>query len=81
MTKEVTTNTAKEELLELIDRAQEGERIVLYRDGKPVAAIVPPEDATFMDQLEDQLDIEAAREALKEPGTVPWEQIKKEFGL
>ncbi len=81
MTKEVTPSTPKEELLELISRAQEGERIVLYQDGKPVAAIVPPEDADFMDRLEDQLDIEAAREALKEPGTIPWEQIQKETGL
>ncbi len=80
MTKEVTASTPKEELLELLRRAQEGERTVIIRDGKPIAAIVPPEDADFMDHLEEQLDIEAARLALQEPGTIPWEKIKKEFG-
>jgi prevent-host-death family protein len=45
-----------------------GERIVVGRRGKDVAALVPLEDLALLNELEDRMDLEAAREALKEPG-------------
>ena len=33
------------------------------------------------EEEEDRLDLEAAQEALKEPGTVTWEKVKAEMGL
>lgn len=61
-----------------------GERVVLHRRGKDVAALVPVEDLRLLEELEDRIDLEAAREALKEAekmGTVPWEEVKKKLGL
>jgi len=52
------------------------ERLLIKRHGKPVAALVPVEDLTLLEKLEDRLDLDAAREALKEPGAIPWKQLK-----
>jgi hypothetical protein len=30
---------------------------------------------------EDAADLAAAREALEEPGSIPWEQVKRELGI
>lgn len=59
----------------------EGERVVLYREDKSVAALVPLDDLALLEELEDRMDLEAAREALKEPGTIPWEKVKADLGL
>jgi len=57
------------------------ERIVLERRGKDVAALVSLEDLELLEELENRMDLEAARAALKEPGTIPWETVKKRLGL
>lgn len=57
------------------------ERIVLRRRGKDLAAVVPIEDLAFLEDVEDRLDLEAARKALKEKGTIPWSKLKAELGL
>ena len=59
----------------------EGERIILQRNGKAVAALVSIEDLEILAELEDELDLEAAQEALQEPGTVSWESVKTSLGL
>jgi PHD/YefM family antitoxin component YafN of YafNO toxin-antitoxin module len=59
----------------------EGERIILQRNGKAVAALVSIEDLEILEQLEGKLDLEAAQEALQEPGTVSWESVKASLGL
>ncbi len=58
------------------------ERIVLHRHGKDVAAIVPIEDLEILEQLENRMDLDAARAALNE--TEPrdsWTKLKKGLGL
>ena len=35
----------------------------------------------FLEELEDRTDLEAAREALSEPGAVPWDEVKARLGL
>lgn len=57
------------------------ERIVLRRRGKDLAAVVPIEDLALLEQMEDRLDLEAARKALKEKGTIPWSKLKADLGL
>jgi len=42
---------------------------------------VPIEDVELLEALEDRMDIEEARKALKEKETVPWEIVKKERSL
>jgi prevent-host-death family protein len=73
---------ARQDFADTLNRvAYRGERVVLQKHGKDVAAIVPIEDLKFLDELESRLDIEAARKALKQPGTVPWEKVKRDLGL
>ena len=71
---------AREGLDALVDRvAETGERIILTRDGKEVAALVHVDDARYMQALEDRFDREAIDEALADAevhGTIPWEQIE-----
>ena len=58
------------------------ERVVIEKHGKPVAALVPMEDLETLRALEDQIDLEAAREALAEPGASrPWAEVRAELGL
>jgi len=59
-------------------------RVVLHRRGKDLAAIVPMEDLELLQKLEDRLDLEETRAALKEArrkGKIPWEKIKKDLRL
>ena len=81
----VSASKIRSDFDDLLDRvANEGERIVLHRRGKNVAAIVPLEDFAFLEELEDRMDLEEARAALEEAkkkGTIPWEKIKADLGL
>ncbi len=58
-----------------------GERIVVRRSGKDVAALVSLEDLDILRKIEDRLDNEAADKALKDPHRIPWEKLKKDLGL
>jgi prevent-host-death family protein len=78
----MAASKAREEFVNTLNRvANGGERIVLHRRGKDVAALVPVEDLALLEEMEDRMDLEAAREAMKEPGTIPLEQVKQELGL
>ena len=78
----LTTDEVSKELSGTLERvAADGERIVLDRSGKSVAAIVPMEDLELLRRIEDMLDNEAATEARKEPGRVPWSTLKSELNL
>lgn len=66
----------------LLERAfMTGERVVITRQGKPMGAIVPWEDVEILRALEDKIDGQAAKEALKEPGMLSLEDVKRELGL
>ena len=73
---------ARAEFSDTINRvAYSGDRIVLCRHEKGVAALVPVEDLELLRALEDRADLEAARESLAEGGRVVWEDLKAELGL
>jgi prevent-host-death family protein len=82
MTK-ITTAEARNEFAEIINRASFGkERFVLTRRGKKLAAIVPVEDMELLEELEDRIDIEAAKAALAESDErVSYEDLRRELGL
>lgn len=66
--------------------AYRGERIVLRRRGKDLAAIVPMGDLNLIQQIEDEIDLREARKALSEMKRkglkpVPYEQVRKKLGL
>ncbi len=66
--------------------AYQGERVILERRGKGVAAIVSMEDLALLEALEDREDVKAARRVLAEmkrkgEQPIPWEQLKQQMGL
>jgi prevent-host-death family protein len=79
----INASQAREEFAELLNRvAYAGERVVLHRRGKNVAALVSMEDLEALEAMEERADNEAADAALAEGGQpVPWEQVKAELGL
>jgi len=79
VTRRLNTSEARENFGKVVDRvSKKGERVVLSRRGKELAAIIPLEDLhayeRFLEEQEDRQDIEAAREALKEPGEIPLDE-------
>ncbi|OFW08632.1 MAG: prevent-host-death family protein [Acidobacteria bacterium RIFCSPLOWO2_12_FULL_59_11] len=82
-----TTSKAKESFAETLRRvASKRERVIVRRQGKDVAAIVPMEDLAALEELEDRRDLKLARKALadaKKKGEkpIPWTKAKKELGL
>ena len=73
---------ARAKFSDLITKAAfEKDRIVLTRNGKELAALVPIEDVLLLEELENKADLQAARKALKEKGSVPWEKLKADLGL
>ena len=82
----VSTSTARKDLADILNRASYAhERTVVTRNGKPVAAIVSLEDLEAMEALEDQMDLQAARESLKDAreggGTKNFKAFLKERGI
>ncbi len=76
----LAVSRARGDLAEALNRvAYTGERIVLERRGKRVAAIVSVEDLDLLEQLENRMDLEDARKALadvRRHGAIPWEKVK-----
>ena len=79
----LTASQLREDMATAINKvAFGGERIVLQRNNKDVAALVPMEDLTLLKELEDRADLEEIKKALAEPDSnIPWEDIKKELGI
>ena len=77
----------RSQLAETLNRvAYQGERIVLERRGKGVAALVSMEDLAALERMEDEIDAREAKKALDEMKRkglkpIPWEQVKAELGL
>jgi len=78
----IAASDFRQQLAELGNRVgYGGERITVTRSGKPLFAVVPYEDAELLEALEDRMDLDLARQALKRNDTVSWAQAKKELGL
>jgi prevent-host-death family protein len=58
-----------------------GERVVVEKNNKPAFALVSIEDMELLERLEDEMDIKAAEEALKEGDFMPLDQFVKELGI
>jgi prevent-host-death family protein len=58
-----------------------GDRVLLQRHGRNVAAIVSIEDLELLQALEDRIDLTAARKALKQRGRVAWDKVKADLNL
>jgi len=76
-------NEARANLAETIDKVCfGGERIVLHRRHKDVAALVSVEDLALLEELEDRMDLAEARRVLKESTKrTPYSEVRKRLGL
>ncbi len=93
--KPITAAEARKQFSDVINRAAYGrERIVVTRRGKPVAAIIPPEDLALLEGIEEREPRVAARQipkgaVRKEPapkesvreGATTLDEVLKEFGV
>lgn len=83
----ITASKSEESLARTLNRvASKRERVIVRRNGKNVAAIVPMEDWAALEELDDRRDLAAAKKALaeaKQKGEkpIPWAKAKKELGL
>jgi hypothetical protein len=58
-----------------------GERIYIKKNGKAALAMVPIADVEALEVLEDRLDIEAAKEAIKQGNFVDLDELIKQLKL
>lgn len=78
----IPATAVRDSFSETLNRvAYKGERIVLERHGKAVAALVSVDDLALLESLEDRLDAEAVLAARKEPGDTPHEEVRRKAGL
>ena len=70
---------------DVIDRVEGSkERMVITRRNKPVAVLVPMDDAALLEKLEDDLDLLEAMQALedyKSTGGVSLSRLKADLAL
>ncbi|HEY6171027.1 MAG TPA: type II toxin-antitoxin system Phd/YefM family antitoxin [Candidatus Kapabacteria bacterium] len=77
-----TSSQFSEHIPDFLTRTEkEKERLVLTRDGKEIAALVPMEDYALLEALEDASDIVAAKEAMKESGGITLEELSKKYHI
>jgi prevent-host-death family protein len=73
---------ARENMAEAINRvAYGGERVILRRRNKNAAAIISIADLALLEELENRVDLSAARKRMREHGSVPWKEVKKKLSL
>ena len=81
----MTVAEAKNRFSDVLRRAEYGgERVIVERHGKPVAAIVSTDDLRRLEATEDAADLQDARAALaeaKERGTTPLDTVLRKYGL
>lgn len=75
--------TVRKDLAELIGKVQyRKERMIITRHDKPVAALVPVDDAALLEELEERLDLVEALEAIEDydvNGGISLERLKAEL--
>lgn len=78
-----TGKSGSREVPELVNEVAFGHRrVVLHRHGKDIVAMIPVEDLELLEELEDRMDVAAAKRALaRKAGSVPWTKAKAELGL
>lgn len=83
----LSAGKARQDFAETVNRvAYGGDRIVVHRRGRNLAALIPLEDLALLEELEDRQDAESARRALasakaKSETPISWKQAKKKLGL
>lgn len=77
----VTTIGLRDGLADILGRVRHaGERVVVTRSGKPVAAIVPLETLRSLEKAEDEYDISEAEKALEENVFYDLDEVLRSLG-
>ena len=80
--KKIDVSEARKTFADLLSQVGFGkERIVLCRNGKKIAALIPIADLTFFERLEDEYDLAAARKTLENPGWMTSKEARKKLGI
>jgi len=83
--KEISTAETRKRMAELVNRAAYGgERFVVTRHGKELAAIVPLSEVTLLDKLRSLLDrkeFEEAVEEIRTAGTRSWDDVRRDLDV
>ncbi len=79
----VSVAEVRNNLAEALNRAAYGgERVILERRGKPLAALVSIDDLNLLEQMENEADLQAVRKARRERGKpIPLAKIKARLGM
>lgn len=82
-TTRISASEARERLSDLLNEVSvRGDRVVLERHGKRVAAMISAQDLDLLQALEDRYDLEEMRRVLAESDErIPWKTVKKKLGL
>ena len=73
---------ARQDFTNIANRVMFGsERICIEKNNKPAVAIVPVEDLEMIEAIEDRIDIQAAKAALKKGKFITLEALKKQLGV
>ncbi len=83
MLNKISAADARKKFANIINRVAYGkESFVLTRRGEALAAIVSMEDLKLLQEIEEQMDIEDAWKARKEPGeSISWEKLREELDI
>ena len=83
MLNKISAADARKKFANIINRVAFGkESFVLTRRGEALAAIVSIEDLKLLQEIEEQMDIEDAWKARKEPGeSISWEELREELDI
>ena len=81
MFNKISAADARKKFANIINRVAYGkESFVLTRRGEPLAAIVSMDDLLLLQEIEEQMDIDDAWKARKEPGeNISWEKLREEL--
>jgi prevent-host-death family protein len=82
-TTRISASEARARLSDLLNEVSvRGDRVVLERHGKRVAAMISAKDLDLLQALEDRYDLEEMRRVLAESDErIPWKTVKKKLGL
>jgi len=83
MAQRLNSSEARASFADAVNRACfGGERTIIRRHGKDVAAVVSIQDFKTLEGLEDRLDLQEARAIMKRPSRpIPWEKVKADLNL
>jgi prevent-host-death family protein len=81
MTK-VSMTKARQDFTNIANRVMYGnERICIQKNNKAVFALVPVEDVEILEALEDKIDVQAAKAAIKKGRFIDLKVLVKQLGV